>query len=200
MQESFENIVNDLLENIQQGNAEAKDQLISVAYDRLHELAHNHLLGERTALSWQTTDVVNEAVLRVLPRELSKIASVDSNDKQRYFFGAMSQAMKQLLVDHARSRNASKRGGDQNRVPLDDVIDYFHKQRVDMLELSEALTQLKKHDERLAEVVELRIFSGMAHQDIARCLNVSLSSEEKYWRLARAWLRGTLTTQGICDE
>ena len=143
---------------------------------------------ERDNHTLQPTALVNEAALRMLG-QISDIASRD----RAYFFGAMATAMRRVLVDHARSRNAARRGGDYQRQSLDYAIDAVEQEaQVDLLALDDALDQLAELNLRQSEIVSLRFFGGMSIPEIADHLSVSVSTVEKDWRVARAWLHGQL--------
>jgi RNA polymerase sigma factor (TIGR02999 family) len=112
-------------------------------------------------------------------------------------FPAAARAMRQVLVDHARRRAADKRGGDRERLPLDDVLDHFAEQHLDLLAVHEALTRLAGLHERQSQVVELRFFGGYTVEEIAGQLGVSVSTVESDFRKATAFLRGQLSDEGV---
>ena len=131
--------------------------------------------------------LVNEAVIRLLDGGVL----VKAQDR-RYLFSAAAQAMRQVLVDHARTRDAAKRAGGRERVPLDDVLAYFEAQHLDVIALHEAIDRLIALDERQGLVVALRFFAGLSISEVAEALDVSAATVEGDWRVARAWLRGQL--------
>jgi RNA polymerase sigma-70 factor (ECF subfamily) len=128
---------------------------------------------------------VNEAVVRLLDGD-----ALEKAPNRRYLFAAAAQAMRRILVDHARKRNA--RNGQLRRVPLDLVLAHFEEQRMDFIELNEALDRLTALHERQALVVVLRFFVGIPATKIADVLGVSVSTVEGDWRFARAWLRNEI--------
>ena len=188
MNEELPNDVTRFLAEIEAGDESAKERLLQTAYDELRTLADRLMKRERADHTLQPTALVNEAALRMLQDD-----ALDHMHNRAYFFGTMATAMRRVLVDHARTKHALKRGGDHERMPLDIVIDQLQQtQNLDLLDLDEALTRLETLSERQAKIVSLRFFAGLELADIARQLDVSLSTVEKDWRMARAWLRQEL--------
>jgi RNA polymerase sigma factor (TIGR02999 family) len=181
-----------LLELIRQGSAEAKNELVALLYDRFRQRAHQRLRHERPGHSLATTDLTNEALLRLLKNdEFAKAA----NGNQ--VFRAFARAMRQVLVDHARRRNADKRGGGRQREELDDLAeDVRGLSRIDVLSLDEALDALAAEHPRAAAVLEMRYFGGFDMAEIAEALGISLSTVEKDDRFGRAWVRDFLSPEG----
>jgi RNA polymerase sigma factor (TIGR02999 family) len=142
---------------------------------------------ERTGHTLQPTALVHEAVLRLL-----QPAALAHAQNRSHFLAAAAQAMRQVLVDHARQRAADKRGGGREALPLDDALDYFARQNLDLLAVHEALTRLAALHERQAQVIELRFFGGYTVEEIADLLHVSVSTIEGDFRKASAFLRGQL--------
>lgn len=180
--------VTQLLEKIESGDDSARTRLLEVAYEELRSMAGQLMKRERADHTLQPTALLNEAALRLLNENaLSRMAN------RSYFFGTMANAMRRVLVDHARARSVAKRGGGEAKVPLDiaiDILEQTHK--FDLQEMDEALSELEKLDPRQAEIITLRFFGGFEMQAIADQLDVSLSTVEKDWRFARAWLRKQL--------
>jgi RNA polymerase sigma factor (TIGR02999 family) len=180
--------VTTLLEAIRSGNPGARDQLVALVYDELRRLSGGLLRRERPGHTLQPTALVHEAVVLLLrPDALANAQS------RSHFFGAAARAMRCVLVDHARRRAADKRGGDRERLPLDDVLDHFAEQRLDLLELHDALDMLAGLHERQGQIVELRFFGGYTVEEIAEQLGVSVSTVESDFRKATAFLRGRLS-------
>jgi RNA polymerase sigma factor (TIGR02999 family) len=176
-----------LLGEIQAGSAGAKDRLVGLIYEELRRMAAG-LVGHRAGGgSLPPTALVHEAFLRL---EAGDVLAQAPN--RRYLFAAAAQAMRRVLVDHARQRRAAKRGEGLRRVPLDDVLDYFDRQQLDVLALDEALDELSAQDERQWLVIVLRFFGGFSVEEVAQALEVSVSAVEGDFRLARAWLRRKL--------
>lgn len=173
-----------LLQQCQNGDESARERLFSAINANLRELATRMMRSERADHTLQATGLVNEACVKVL-----KNGVFDSLENRRHLFSIATKAMQQVLVDHARKRNASKRGGDRKREAMDIVLDQFEAEHgVDFTELEQALEKLKQHSERQHQVVSLRFFSGLSIADTAEIMECSKSTVEKDWRWARARL------------
>lgn len=172
-----------LLHAIQEGDGAAKARLMDLVYGQLRDIAAQLLIHEDTAATLQPTMLVHEAYLR-----LDKGGVLSDAPNRRYFFAAAAQAMRQVLVDHARRRRSEKRGKGWQRVPLDAVLIYFEQQNLDVVALHEALDQLAALDERQSQIVVLRFFGGFSVAEVADQLEVSVSTVESDSRMARAWL------------
>ena len=162
------------------------EELLAIVYDELREIARRQLRGERQGHTLQPTALVHEAYLRL----------VDSRDmaweSRAHFFGTAARAMRQILVDHARRRNAAKRGGGQERVTLDSGIAAEDSVTAEVLDLNDALEKLSSHDGDLARLVELRFFAGLTLDETADALGVSRRKAAKDWSVARLWLQREL--------
>ncbi len=157
-------------------------RLFDVLYGELHNLAASMMRSERSDHTLQATALVHEAFLRLVGPQMG-------NFKNRaHFFGAASRAMRQILVDHARGRGAIKRGGLLQKVTLTEDLGKGVDLHLAILTLDDALNQLVKLDQRMVKVVELRIFAGLKMTEIAEVLNVSRSTAQKDWRVAKMWL------------
>jgi RNA polymerase sigma-70 factor, ECF subfamily len=177
-----------LLEQLAGGNGQAKEKLIDLAYLELRALADRLMRRERLDHTLQPTALVHEAALRVLQTDVNL-----QFDGRGAFFGAMATAMRRVLIDHARRRGAERRQGERRRVPLDELVETLEEShRLNLLDLDAALAELEQFNPRQGAVVVRRFFGGFALQEIADHLDVSLSTVENDWRLARAWLRGRL--------
>ena len=162
------------------GDRAALERLYLQVYDELRRLAESRLRRERAGHTLQPTALVNEAYLRLNPE-----ASTWEN--RRHFFGAAAEAMRRILVDHARQKLANKRDGGA-RVTLADLDIQAPEEDLDVLAVSEALDVLAQEDPRLSEVVSLRFFAGMSVEETARALGVSPITIKRDWAFARAWL------------
>ncbi len=180
--------ITQLLQRMDADDETAMSRLVELVYDELRTMAADLMRQERGNHTLQPTALVHEAAVRLLSDEtLSKARS------RAYFFWAASRAMRQALVDHARAHRAQRRGGGRQRLPLDVVVESVEQsQGVDLLVLDESLRRLESLDRRKCDVVTLRFFGGLEMQEIAQHLDVSLSSVEKDWHFARAWLREDL--------
>jgi RNA polymerase sigma factor (TIGR02999 family) len=176
-----------ILSEARSGDAEARERLVRIIYDELRRTAGGLTRGERPGHTLQTTALVHEALLRLLDGDT--LADVPN---RRYLFAAAAQAMRQVLVDHARRRNTRKRHGNRLRVPLDQILAGFDERGLDVIALHEALERLAREHPRPAQVVDLRFFGGLSVPEVAETLAVSDTTIESDWRFARAWLKGQL--------
>jgi RNA polymerase sigma-70 factor (ECF subfamily) len=171
------------------GDRSALDELTALVYEELHRLARRYLRSERPDHSLQTTALVNEAYLRLV--DYTRLEVLD----RAHFFAVSAQAMRRILVDHARRRNA-KRGGGLQRVSLDEISVIEHAPSTDIVALDDALQALTERDPRKARVVEMRYFGGLTVDEVASVLGVSAITVMRDWRMAKAWLYRELTDAG----
>jgi RNA polymerase sigma factor (TIGR02999 family) len=173
----------DGLTRLLRAKTDGQDELYELVYDHLKAIARNRLAAEKHVYTPDTTALVNEAYL--------KLASQKSEWRdRRHFYGVAAEAMRRILVDAARTRNRAKRGGGEAvQVPLTAISLPDSEWESDLLELNEALTELESQSSDNAEIVRLRFFSGLTCEECAEVLEVSLSTVERRWRFARAWLR-----------
>jgi RNA polymerase sigma factor (TIGR02999 family) len=176
-----------ILDEVRAGSLEARDRLVRAIYGELRRMASGLMRHERPGHTLQPSALVHEALIRLLSDETA--ADVPS---RRYLFAAAAQAMRQVLVDHARRRGARKREGHRVRVPLDQVLASLDERGVDVIALHEALELLAQAHPRQAQVVDLRYFGGLSVPEVAATLEVSDTTVESDWRFARAWLKGRL--------
>ena len=186
------NQVSRLLAEWRNGDQEALDRLMPLVYEELRRIARRYMRGERADHTLQSSALVNEAYLRLADHK-----NIDWQNRA-HFFGVAAQAMRRVLVDHARSRKGLKRGGDALKVALDDAVDVAEKQAVELVALDDALRALAAFDERKSRVVELRYFGGLTAEEAAEVLGVSLATVEREWRTARAWLLLELSGGSRC--
>jgi RNA polymerase sigma factor (TIGR02999 family) len=176
-----------ILSEVRAGRPDAQDRLIRAIYGELRRVAGGLMRRERRDHTLQASALVHEALLRLLSGEaLAAIAD------RRHLYAAAAQAMRQVLVDHARRRNAGKREGHRARVPLDHMLTSFDEQGLDVIDLHQALDRLARSHPRQAQVVTLRFFGGLSVPEVVEILGVSDTTVESDWRFARAWLRGQL--------
>ena len=171
-----------LLRAWQDGDAQAHQDLIGILYEELRQIARRHLRDEASGHTINTTALVHEAYL-----ELVDSKGLRPQDRA-HFLGAASRVMRHVLIDHARARSATKRGGDRVRVPLDDVIGSVAGWQPDLLDLDRALVRLADHDERMARIVECRFFGGMTLEETAEAIEVAPRTVRRSWTRARAYL------------
>jgi len=179
--------VTTLLNKIRAGSADAPDQLFEMIHAELYRLAQNAMGGQRKDHTLQPTALLHEAWIRLFgANDLDRIEDRD------HLLRVAARAMRSILVDHSRRRDAGKRGGNRQRVPFDAVLDYFSKQRLDVQAIHEALEDLEKLHAQQATIMTLRIIGGFTAQEVAERLGITLSKVESEYRLARAWLRKRL--------
>lgn len=174
--------VTQLLVNWRNGDETALDQLMPIIYDELHRLAKRYMSRERRNHTLQTTALVNEAYLRLVGQGQAEWRN------RAHFFGVAAQVMRHVLVDHARSRQYAKRGGEARRVTLDDNLAISHEDQIEVLALDEALNRLAALDERKGRIVELRYFGGLSVEETAEVLELSAITVKRDWLKAKAWL------------
>lgn len=178
-----------LLRSVASGEAQGMDRLLEAIYDDLRRLAAAHLREERADHTFQPTALVNEAYLRLVSQH-----SAQWNDR-KHFFAFASQVLRRILIDHARARNAEKRGGGGVRVQLEPESIGGEGREIDLVELDDALVELAKVSERQAKVVEMRFFGGCTLEEIAEVLGVGRRTVDRDWTAAKAWLFVRLAAQ-----
>jgi RNA polymerase sigma factor (TIGR02999 family) len=182
--------VTGLLVDWSNGDAQALEKLTPLVYDELHRLARRYMRAERSDHTLQATALVHEAFVRMVDQQRVQWKST------LHFTALAAQMMRRILVDHARSHEAAKRGGEIQRVSLDQSPDLAADTSPALPELDDALAALEQHDTDLAKVVELRFFGGMSNEEIASLLGVSVPTVVRRWRLAKAWLYERLSDPG----
>lgn len=174
--------VRKILAGSEQGGNRAAEELLPLVYGELRRLAAWHLANERPGQTLQATALVHEAYLRLVGKEDPQWHG------QRHFFGAAAEAMRRILVENARRKNRLKRGGHLERVELEEADIPCPMPDDDLLALDEALTRLATVDSRAAELVKLCFFVGLTQAQAAEHLGISISTVERLWAFARAWL------------
>jgi RNA polymerase sigma factor (TIGR02999 family) len=184
-----------LLERASAGDAGARATLFDVLYRELRRLAEAAMRAERADHTLQPTALVHEAFLRL------------SSDQGRFqnrahFFGVAASAMRRVLVDHARGRNAQKRGGGATLVRVEDLDDLPQpvSEDVDLVVLDDALSRLTALDARQGQIVELRFFGGLSVEETAAVVGVSERTVKREWQLSRAWLRREIARISASDS
>ncbi len=173
--------VTQLLSAAGSGDRQALENLYRLVYGELRVLAESGMRREMAGHTLQPTALVNEVYLRLNPGSAGF-------ENRRHFFGAAAQAMRRILVDHARRKQAEKRGQGLERVTLSDLDVSAPEEDLDVLAVNDALERLAQQDPRLSEVVNLRFFAGMSIEDTARALETSAATVKRDWTFARAWL------------
>lgn len=174
--------ITELLHACSNGERGAFDRLIPLVYDDLRAIAHGRLLRERPDHTLNTTGIVHDAYLNLVDQ-----ATATWRDRA-HFFAVSSKVIRNLLIDHARTRKASKRGGGAIHLPLIEELKGDEPRTVDLLALNEALAALGEKDERLERLVECRFFGGLTMEETAEAMGTSLRTTERDWRRARAYL------------
>jgi RNA polymerase sigma factor (TIGR02999 family) len=173
-----------ILNAIEAGDPQAASQLLPLVYDELRKLAAARMASERVDHTLDATALVHEAYLRLVGGGNRATWS-----HRRQFFAAAADAMRRVLVDHARSHRAGKRGGSRERVPLDEFADSAGTTDIDWLVIDDALGKLAAEDATAAELVRLKLFAGLSVEESAGVLGISRATAYRDWTFARAWLR-----------
>jgi RNA polymerase sigma-70 factor, ECF subfamily len=171
-----------LLESWRAGDAQAADRVLSTVYEELRRLASYYMRQERSGHTLQPTALVHELYLKMFQAEQI------GWENRAHFFAAAAQALRRILVNYARDRQAQKRGGKQFRLSLTEASGLSDTADFDVLAIEEALTRLERVDERAARVVELRFFAGMTDAEAAEALGISTATLKRDWSFGRAWL------------
>lgn len=175
------------------GDQAALDLLMPLVYDELRRMAHRYLGRERVGHTLQSAALVNEAYLKLLGER-----QMDWQNRA-HFFAVAAHAMRQILVDYARTRNRDRRGGGAQRVSLVEALSVASEETAELVALDDALNGLAAFDERKSKVAELRFFGGLSVEETAEVLHVSPVTVMREWRLAKAWLYRELNKE-VSDE
>ena len=174
--------ITSILVEARDGDAVALNRLLPLVYDELRRIARRQLRSERPDHTLNTTALVHEAYLKLVDQTRAEWRD------RAHFFAVAAQAMRRILVDHARKYLAAKRGGHQQRVPLEEAVLTANDRAATLLALDEALTDLARLDERLSRVVECRFFGGLTEEETAEALGVTARTVRRDWVKAKAWL------------
>jgi len=181
------NAITALLIELRKGNQQAQEQLVPLVYKELHRLSQHYMRGEREGHTLQTSALVNEAYMR-----LAGARNIDWKNRA-HFFGTAAHVMRRILVDHARTRDAQKRGGSFEKVSLENAFAYTDAQSWQVLAVHEALNKLAEWDARQCRIVELRFFAGLNVEETAEAMSLSSSTVKREFQMAKAWLYGALS-------
>ncbi len=173
-----------LLERWSGGDRAALDELMPLVYDELRRLAGNYLRRERPGHTLQPTALVHEAYMRMVDQTRVQWQN------RAHFFGVAAQMMRRILVDHARANAAEKRGGELQKIALDENIDVSGESDKNLVALDDALNRLAELDPQKSRIVELRFFGGLTAEETAEAMGVSVPTVKRQWRMAKAWLYG----------
>jgi RNA polymerase sigma factor (TIGR02999 family) len=174
--------VTGLLTRWSQGDEAALAELTPLVYEELRRLAHHQMSGQRPNHTLQTTALVNEAYLRLADQ------TNPSLQNRAHFFAVAARAMRQIVVDYARSQQARKRGGGALKIELDEAVIVSQEQSEEIVDLHEALERLAALDSRKAQVVELKYFGGLNYEEMAEVLKISRITVRRDWEFAKLWL------------
>ena len=163
------------------GDETAYEKLVPLVYDELHKLAHRYMSRERPGHTLQTTALVGEAYLRLVDQKVHW-------QNRSHFFAIAAEVMRRILVDYARQRQYAKRGGDAQKVELNEAMVMARERSRELVALDEALKELAKFDQRKSRVVELRFFGGLSVEETAEVLKISVNTVKRDWSTARTWL------------
>lgn len=174
--------ITQILKSIESGDSEARGDLIEAAYDDLRRLASGKMARERQDHTLTATALVNEISAKLMADR------VVPTENRGQFFAYAARAMRNLLIDHTRAKGRIIRGGDRERVGMEQAELDDQKQREDLLALNEALTTFAEVDSRKAQVVEMKYFGRMTNEEVAEALGISLATVKRDWDVAKAWL------------
>lgn len=179
--------VTQLLQDWSQGDPAALERLIPFVFDDLRQMARRHFLREPSGHTLQPTALVNEVFLRLRGQRDFQWQNRDQ------FFAVAALLMRRILVDYAKGRHTQKRGEGLVMVPLEKAFNLAQAQNLDLEALDEALSRLAELDPRQAQIVDLRFFTGLKHEEIAELLKISVTTVKREWNSARIWLRRELS-------
>ena len=173
-----------LMQRLRIGDQEARSELLRLLYDDLRRVAAARLADERSGHSFQPTDLVHEAYLRLLKGE-----QLPNWNSRGHFFRAAAEAMRRILIDYAREKKSQKRGGGRDRIVFADELIPDQRKVERLLDLEQALTDLERQVPKTADLVKLRFFAGLTNKQAAEVLDISTTTADRYWAFARAWLK-----------
>jgi RNA polymerase sigma factor (TIGR02999 family) len=185
--------VTQLLHRMNEGDSCAAEELLPLIYNELRAQAHRFMGRQPEGHTLEPTALVHEAFLKLVDRKKAKWES------RAHFMSVAAKAMRSVLVDHARKKAAQKRGGERQKLLLNDALAFYEERGVDLLDLDDALRKLASMDEQLLRIVELRFFTGLTIDETARALDTSTPTVERGWKTARTWLYLHITSEGL-DE
>jgi RNA polymerase sigma-70 factor, ECF subfamily len=171
-----------LLGELRRGSPDAEAKLVPLVYEHLHRLASHYMRRERPDHTLQATALLNEAYLRLVSQKATEWQD------RAHFFGVAAHLMREILVDHARARQARKRGGHVETFALEEAHDLSTGKSRELVELDDALRSLEEIDSRQCRIVELRFFGGLTVEETAEVLGISPRTVKRDWTAARAWL------------
>ena len=183
------NEVTQILSAIEEGDPHAAEKLLPLVYNELRKLAAQKMIQEKPGQTLEATALVHEAYLRLVDAQ-----SIQHWNSRGHFFAAAAEAMRRILIDSARRKQAQKRGGQAKRVDLDALDLADHPASDKLLAMEDALVRLAAKDRVKAELVKLRYFGGLTTEEAASILGISTATADRYWAYARAWLQTEINT------
>jgi RNA polymerase sigma factor (TIGR02999 family) len=188
-----------ILSQIDAGDPRAAEQLLPLVYDELRKLAAAKLAQEKPGHTLQATALVHEAWLQLVGADTGRKVAIQGRSShwngRGHFYAAAAEAMRRILIQGARRRNAEKRGGQWERIELDTALLPAHERSEKLLALDEALTRLENEHPEKARLVKLRFFGGMTNQEAAALLGISSTTADRHWAYARAWIQREMAPQ-----
>jgi len=178
-------VVIELLQSAEKGDVLSQDQLLPLVYDELKRLANHHMKCESKAHTWQATELVHEAFIKLVGADIEW-------QNRKHFCAVASRAMRRILVDHARAKNAQKRRGGYVQITLVTDVPQQSMEIQDILALDQALIKLSEIDPRKSQIIELIYFSGLSQEEIAELLDTSRSTIHREFKFCKAWLKREL--------
>ncbi len=175
--------VTGILSAIEQGDSRAAEQLLPLVYDELRRLAAEKMAHENPGQTLQATALVHEAYVRLVDTEKAQ-----PWNSRGHFFAAAAEAMRRILVERARRKGAAKHGGGLMEIDLDEALVALDSRAGEVVALDVAMEELGRHNPEAAELVKLRFFAGLTHQEAAQALGMGRRQADRLWALARAWL------------
>ena len=175
--------ITEMLIELTDGNKEVVNHILPHIYDELRRLASSYLRKERSNHTLQPTALVHEAYMKLIDQNRVKWQN------RAHFFGIAAQVMRRILMDHARKHQAEKRGGEYEKLPIEEeILIVSHDKSAELIALDEALEELSKLDPDKAKIVELRYFGGLSIEETAEVMGVSVPTVNRHWKMAKAWL------------
>jgi len=184
-----------ILSAIERGDPQASEQLLPLVYEELRRLAAQKMAQEKPGQTLQATGLVHEAYLRLVGNDVPQ-----QWNSRGHFFAAAAEAMRRILVENARRRNSQTRGGDRDRMVLEDFPAIPSAPLIDLLTLDEALQRLSEEDPLKSEFVKLRFFAGLTVQEAAAALGISRATADRHWAYIKVWLYCQITREKTCGE
>jgi RNA polymerase sigma-70 factor, ECF subfamily len=178
-------LVTRLLQQWSGGDKQALDELMPLVYDQLHKLAANCMRGERGDHTLRATALVHEAYVRLVDSDVAWQNRV-------HFYAVSARVLRNILVDHAKAHHRQKRGGNAEKISLDDAVLVGPETPAGVVEVDEALQRLAAHDQRKSEIVEMLFFGGLTYDEVAEALKISPATVQRELKMAKAWLHREL--------